>query len=313
MAKEQSIERGTDEAFVQLMMKSGSSILKLLGLPPEKTDNYQFRSVVVKKTRFEPDVEGIPMFLSDNEPVFIEFQGYKDPFIRYRLLAEILQGCIQQSYPKEVIAGIIYTDASFKKAALPISALKATNGDQIHYDLKEIVLTDYTEEQLLTTDPKLVVLAPFALSADTHKATLLAKSQEWVNLITQVFPTEQRQEILDILGLFVLNRFRSLPYKEVIAMLKFDLMDTVAGRQVFDMGLQKGIQEGLQEGLQKWSIGTNQELVIEALDERFNVVPIDISQQIRAIEQRDVLKSLFREAIRCPDIESFKKRVSQTV
>jgi len=58
--------------------------------------------------------------------------------------------------------------------------------------------------------------------------------------VTQVFPSQQQQEVLDILGLFILNRFRNCTYEEVKAMLNFDLMDTVAGRQVYDMGVQKG-------------------------------------------------------------------------
>ncbi len=71
----------------------------------------------------------------------------------------------------------------------------------------------------------------------------------------------QQQEALDILGLFVLNRFRQLQYEEVIAMLNFDLMDCVAGQQVYDMGHQKGLQKGLIESIQ--------EDVLEVLNERF--------------------------------------------
>jgi len=58
------------------------------------------------------------------------------------------------------------------------------------------------------------------------------KGEEWGRKVGQVFIRSQQQDALDILGLFVLNRFRQLKYEEVIAMLNFDLMDTVAGRQV---------------------------------------------------------------------------------
>ena len=167
------------------------------------------------------------------------------------------------------------------------------------------MLTDYTETELLSTDPKLVVLAPFTLATETEKAEVLEKGREWAHKVGQVFHSSQQQEALDILGLFVLNRFRKLQYKEVIAMLNFDLMDSVAGQQVYDMGHQKGVQKGLLETLQ--------EDVLEALDERFGIVPGDMIEQIRAISLREHLKQLLRQAIRCPDMESFKEMLSKAL
>jgi hypothetical protein len=161
------------------------------------------------------------------------------------------------------------------------------------------VLTDYTEEALLAIDPKLVVLAPFTLSSKTDKSTLLIKGQEWSESVTQVFPAEQEQEALNILGLFVLNRFRKMSEKEVMAMLHFDLMDTVAGRQLSERSYQKGIHEDARK------------MVVKALQERFGIVPGDIIDQIRAISHHDVLESLFVQAMRCLDMDSFKKMLSK--
>ena len=44
-------------------------------------------------------------------------------------------------------------------------------------------------------------------------------------------------------------------------MLKFDLMDTVAGRQLYEMGQQKG------------SINNAQDMLLDALDVLFGLVP----------------------------------------
>ena len=160
---------------------------------------------------------------------------------------------------------------------------------------KEIVLTDYTETELLSTDPKLIVLAPFTLDTETEKAEVLEKGREWAHKVGQVFRPSQQQDALDILGLFVLNRFRQLQYKEVIAMLNFDLMDSVAGQQVYDMGHQKGLIEDARE------------MVLELLEERFGIVSSEMIEQVRAISLREHLKQLLRQAIRCPDMESFKE------
>ncbi|HID98901.1 MAG TPA: hypothetical protein EYP59_01255 [Thiotrichaceae bacterium] len=80
-------------------------------------------------------------------------------------------------------------------------------------------------------------------------------------------------------------------------MLNFDLMDTVAGRQVHDMGLIEGVRE----------------MLIEALNERFGIVPSDLISQIRSISLREHLKQLLRQAIRCPDLDSFKEMLSKAL
>ncbi|RKZ90778.1 MAG: hypothetical protein DRR19_09080 [Candidatus Parabeggiatoa sp. nov. 1] len=76
------------------MSVSGSSILKLLGIAPGKADKYQYRAVVLKDTHLEPDVEGLPIFESDDGRIFLEFQGYSDRLIRTRLAAKIFLGFV---------------------------------------------------------------------------------------------------------------------------------------------------------------------------------------------------------------------------
>jgi len=80
-------------------------------------------------------------------------------------------------------------------------------------------------------------------------------------------------------------------------MLNFDLMDTVAGKQLFEMGQQKGI-DALRE------------VVVEVLNTRFELVSNDMLDKIRAISQVDNLKQLHSDALRSPDLESFKGKLS---
>ena len=127
---------------------------------------------------------------------------------------------------------------------------------------------------------------------------MLEKGRKWGSEVGQVFPSQQCQEALDILGLFFLNRFRDFKYEEVIAMLNFDLMDTVAGRQLHEMGHHKGLIEDARE------------MVLELLEERFGIVPKTVIQQVRAIPLREHLKQLHRQAIRCADMNGFKEMLS---
>ncbi|MCP4104011.1 MAG: hypothetical protein GY749_00500 [Desulfobacteraceae bacterium] len=74
-------------------------------------------------------------------------------------------------------------------------------------------------------------------------------------------------------------------------MLNFDLMDTVAGQQIYEEGIK--------------------DMVIEALKERFVVIPSNIKDSVYSVEDHDALKALLRQAIRSPQIEDFEKVLSK--
>ncbi|TGO02125.1 hypothetical protein PN36_30055 [Candidatus Thiomargarita nelsonii] len=271
------------------MKVSGSGILKLFGMAAQEAEKYHFHAVDLKGKSVKPDIEGFPTLASEDGRIFLEFQGYSDPFIRHRLMAEVFLGCASEHYKGFIMAGIVYTDEQYKKDAEPLNTFVKKPDSPLNDYLQEIVLTDYTAEQLEAIDPKLVILAPFTLSAETDKTALLAKAHEWQKSVTQIFPTEKRWDALNVLGLFILNRFRQLNYDEVITMLNFDLMDTVAGKQIYDMGLHRGL--------------------LDALNTRFGIVPNEMVDQIGAINRPDVLENLHKEAILCPDIGSFSEQM----
>ena len=293
--------KGTDETFLKLMKVSGSSLLKLFGMPEDKAKKYHFQAVALKDKSLKPDIEGFPILASEDGRVFQEFQGYSDPFIRQRLMAEIFLACATEQYEEFVMAGIVYTDKKYQKDAKPLNTFNRFSKKtdcRLNNCFQEIVLSGYTEKELEAIDPKLVILAPFTISARTNKTKLLAKGHEWQSEIRKTFPAELQWEALNILGLFILNRFRKITYEEVITMLNFDLMDTVAGQQLHDIGLQKGLQKGIIESAR--------EDILEILEERFGIVSNDIIKQIQTISIRKSLKQLLRQAIRCPNIEEFE-------
>ena len=119
MVEQKTGQRGTDEAFVKLMTLSGDALLKLLGMDAQTAATYQFRATVLKAKRLAPDIEGWSLTSGDQPRVLLEFQGYGDPFIRYRLTAKVCMSCAQDGYHGPVLAGIIYTSEAHKKAALP--------------------------------------------------------------------------------------------------------------------------------------------------------------------------------------------------
>jgi predicted transposase YdaD len=297
MPKNKKTTRGSDEAFWQLMKVSGNSLLKLLGFSAKEAEKYHFHAIELKDKTVKPDIEGFPILASDDGRIFIEFQGYEDAFIRHRLMAEIFLGCANESYKGSVMAGIVYTDEKYKTKAESLNTFVGKEKCLMTDCLYEIVLTDYTEKELDEIDPKLVILAPFTLPTKTDKPTVLAKGREWQTLVKQIFPAEKQWDALNILGLFILNRFRKVNAKEVMAMLGFDLMDSQAGKDIYDMGLQEGV------------INNAKEMLIDALEVRFENIPDNIIEQLNGIYDPNRLKDLFKQAMRCPDLEHFKKRL----
>ena len=117
--------------------------------------------------------------------------------------------------------------------------------------------------------------------------------------MTRSYPADSVHDASTVMGLFILNRFREITREEVVAMLDFDLMETVAGRQVYEEGLEKGLLEEARD------------MVIEALGERFGIVPGEIIDTVRSIGRREVLKDLHRVAIRSQHIEEFKEMLGK--
>jgi hypothetical protein len=72
-----------------------------------------------------------------------------------------------------------------------------------------------------------------------------------------------------------------------------------------DPAYKKGLDRGLIQGL----VQEAQELVVEALEERFGSVPVSVKKKVLAIEDREVLKALHREAIRARSLRAFQKKL----
>jgi len=52
-----------------------------------------------------------------------------------------------------------------------------------------------------------------------------------------------------------------------------------------------------------------QEMLLDALEERFEIVPRSIAKKIKQIDSREVLKGLFRLAMRIDSLEEFETKL----
>jgi predicted transposase YdaD len=95
-------------------------------------------------------------------------------------------------------------------------------------------------------------------------------------------------------------RAREGSKEEMEKMLKEVGMPTIA-----EQWIQEGIQQGIQQGL----LLDAQEMVLEVLEERFGVISKSIAHKIKQIDSREVVKSLFRLAMRVDSLEEFEAKL----
>jgi predicted transposase YdaD len=255
------------------MQLSGAGLLKLAGFAAEVAERYEFRAVEFKEKQLQrPDVEGIPILETQQTRVTLEFQGYTDKYIRYRSLNNMLQICLKSRDDKSVLGIIVYTEKNYQAAALALDKLIAPLAKATDL-IQEIFLTDYSETQLLAADPRLIVLAPFTVSAKLDKTVLKQKVAQWRTQIYAIYPaTEELNEALNIIGLLLLNRFRDLSHQEIIDMLNLDLMQSRAGREIYQIGKIEGKQAGLIEG--------ERLIVTRLLERRFGNLPHSLQTRL---------------------------------
>jgi len=67
-------------------------------------------------------IVGFPVLENNKEKVFIEFQAYEYPFIKYNLASKVLMTYAQDNDNGKVSAVIIYTEQKYMDAALSIHA-----------------------------------------------------------------------------------------------------------------------------------------------------------------------------------------------
>ncbi|MBF0496170.1 MAG: DUF2887 domain-containing protein [Deltaproteobacteria bacterium] len=177
--------RGSDEAFYRLVQAAGQAILKLVGVVD--ADQYLFHADTLKAKRVSPDMVAIPA-TGVGDIVIMEFQGYHDPLIRYRVLTTVFLYCTQEKKVPPLLPAIIFTERSFALSALPLDISDSSGQYQIIGRLREIILEDYTEEQLLALDPRLVALVPYTCPMNMDKDELSRKVRAWGDLVRDLYP-----------------------------------------------------------------------------------------------------------------------------
>ncbi|MBF0496367.1 MAG: DUF2887 domain-containing protein [Deltaproteobacteria bacterium] len=304
--------RGSDEPFYRLMRASGDAVLRLLGVAAGYP--YKLQAETLKAKRVSPDLVAIPVTGQGNL-VFLEFQGYPDPFIRHRLAAAALLYCCHNDYRGPFTLAVIYTERSCSDAALRLKGVDGEGNPTIQGWPREIILEELRDEELADINPELLVLAPYTVPKNLPKDDLAVRVKGWGERVKDLDPERRPTELIDLMAIFLLNRFRNITREEVLAMMNFDLADTAAGRDIRWLGFQEGREEGREEGLEKGReegrVDEARENLLDLLSVRFGPVSQDVSLRIGQVGDLNVLKDLLRAVIQVPDLAAFQSKLPE--
>lgn len=121
--------------------------------------------------------------------------------------------------------------------------------------------------------------------------------------LTDALPAgPERADLLTCMALLSGLVSRELPQR-LLSRRKDIMMESVA----YEMIKKEGYEEGLQQGLQQGMLANAREMVLEALAERFGLIPRDLEERIMAIDSRRQIKELLRHALRAQSLDEFQK------
>ena len=99
---------------------------------------------------------------------------------------------------------------------------------------------------------------------------------------------------------------RELP-RRLLSRRRDIMMESAAYEMIKKEGYDEGMLKGMQQGMQQGMLVYAREMVLEALAERFKIVPGDLEDRISSLDSRQQLKDLMRHAFRVQSMEEFRK------
>ena len=228
--------------------------------------------------------------------VHIEVQGYSEEDFSERMFRYFYK--IFDRYGKRVLSMAILTG----KEEIPDEGrfeLK-TYGSGVDFRYLTLRLMDYDKEKL-EEDPNPIAIVVLASQERERAKRKGEKFNAKLYLIRKLYDRGYtKQEVIDLFE-FIDGVLQLSDDEERIVWEEIKELEEVKGMPYITSVERIGIEKGLLED--------SREMVLEALDERFDEASDDISNAVNQIEDRDRLKFLLRYAIRCASLEEFKQKL----
>lgn len=259
-------------------------LLRLLKL--ERPGRWSYHSITLKQT--ERRVDGmLERQDAPDDPIFVEFQGYRDERIHWRVTQEICLWYLGQPWKKvrrrSFTGYVIFLDESFNPGEAPFKA-------QAPHRLVCTTLKAVLEG--LKDPGALVVLEPLILESPEELQERLPKYRAEVERLN--LTPDAHKLMLEQLTCAILSRFTGLNRKEVEGMITISpLRESLAVRECMDEAREESSRKHL---LLIW-------------ESRFGA-PVDwVRHRVEGCNDVPFLEHLMAEVVRAGDVSQVEARV----
>jgi len=238
--------------------------------------------------------------------VHVEIQGYRDEEFAERMFIYFYR--IYDKFKQKIISVAVFSDSErgFKPDRFSYSFL----GCDLEFRYRTYKILEYSDEELEKSEN------PFALVVLAAKRSLESRNDEekrfvfkWELIRLLLRKGYDRTKVIQVFrfldGVLALSDemkeeliYEEFHREEVERMPYITSWERIAIRRGMKEGMEKGMEKGMLEGVS--------EMVLEALEERFGKVPEDVRKAIVAIENKDELKKLFKQAMRVSNLGEFQ-------
>jgi len=241
--------------------------------------------------------------------IHVEVQGYRDAEFSERMFIYFYR--IYDKFKRDILSIAVFAESS--KGYKPNRFNREFFGCELSFRYRTYKILEQDEEELMESDN------PFALVVLAAKRSLESREDEEKRfsfkreLVSLMLEKEYgREEILHVFrfldGILALTNlekekiiYNELLSKEVREMAYLTNFERLA--------IEKGIKQGLEQGEQIGMVRNARELVMDALEVKFGMVPEELQTKLQQIQEREVLRQLLRQAIVVSSLEEFEKSV----
>lgn len=168
--------------------------------------------------------------------------------------------------------------------------------ERIHYRYELVLLATLDATDLLAFgNPCLLPFVPLM------RGGLEAFDQAEAAIYDSKLDRETKGDLLTGLAVFSGLISRDLP-KLLLERRKDIMIESAAYELIRNEGFADGIQQGMQQGM----LLDAQEMVLDAVTERYGFCPITLEETLRGIQSRQLLRNLQRQVLRQESLDGFK-------
>ena len=232
--------------------------------------------------------------------IHIEVQGDADEDFSLRMFRYFYR--IFDRHGRQVISIAVLTDKASGTADGMYEQKRFGSGIQFHY--LPFNLRAYEREQLIADENPMALVVLAAQERERLRQRGDRFNTKWY-LIRRLYERGYSREEIIALFKFIDWVIRLSDEEEIRLRDEIKTLEEVKKMPYITSVERIGRAEGLQQGLQQELQGL-QQMVLEALDERFGELPETVSDAIHQIQDREQLRLLLRQVIRSESLAEFQ-------